>query len=426
MITVSFYTKDTIYEQEAMKLMASLQALNMDYDVQGIESRGNWRANVGYKPTFLLRMLEKHKQPIMWMDVDDTLVKCPEILLQAKCDIAFVFVYEYFGLQAPGPSTAILYFANNGVAKGILKDWIALERKLDYNSAGIQKTGVDMSTFRQVISKNSYWALRASRLILPMSYLRCNFLPGFEGIDVVIDHGHIGGKNKKWKKKWERKMAKFQSKESRPEWETNPQKYIDLLKVEPLATVSWPHLLKAIGDNHCQTILECGFGGADDAIKIHEEFPNVSYMGIDKTEVFVDRAKELCVFPNFEFLLANMEAMPFSDNSFDLVYGKYVLEHLPYYKNALKEMIRVARKKVIVVLFRSLLSGKEDEIKPDTITGTKVYENSYARIPLEQFVTSLGHKYVFTIYETPSIGKSVFPVVTVMDISKEKKENVQK
>ena len=197
MIVVSFYTKDTIYEQEAMKLMASLQALNMDYDVQGIESRGNWRANVGYKPEFLLQMLDRHKQPIMWMDVDDTMVKRPETLLKTKCDIAFVFVYEYFGLQVPGPSTAILYFANNGVAKGILKDWIALERELDYNSDGIQKTGVDMSTFRQVISKNSYWALRASRLILPMSYLRCNFLPGFEGIDAVIDHGHIGAKTRK-------------------------------------------------------------------------------------------------------------------------------------------------------------------------------------------------------------------------------------
>lgn len=229
-----------------------------------------------------------------------------------------------------------------------------------------------------------------------------------------------------WKEKWEKKMANSQVTKNRPEWETNPQEYIDMFKMEPFATASRPYLLKVIKDNNYQTLLECGFGGADDAIKIHEEFPNISYTGIDKTEVFVDRAKELCVFSNFEFLLANMEAMPFSDNSFDLVYGKYVLEHLPYYKNALKEMIRVARKKVIVVLFRSLLLGKEDEIKPDTITGTKVYENSYAKIPLEQFVTSLGHKYVFTIYKTPSVGKSVFPVITVMDISKGKKENVQK
>ena len=196
MIVVSFYTEGTVYEQEAEKLADSLRVLDMRYDIQGIQDRGNWRANVGYKPTFLLQMLEKHKQPIMWLDADDTLVKYPEILWRTKCDIAFVFVYEYFGLKHPGPCTAVLYFANNGAARGILKDWITLEKKLDYNLPETQKTGVDMSTFRQVISAGSYWALRASRLILPMSYLRFNFLPEFEKVDAVIDHGHVSAKTR--------------------------------------------------------------------------------------------------------------------------------------------------------------------------------------------------------------------------------------
>lgn len=197
MIVVSFYTKGTVYEQEAIKLMASLQALNLDYDVQEISDKGSWRANVGYKPTFLLEMLNKHKQPIMWTDIDNVFIKRPEILLKTKCDIAFIFVYGIFGLKVPGSSTGVLYFANNKTARDILKDWIVFEKNMDYSLVKIRKTGVDMTTFRQVISKGGYWALRANRLILPISYLRYNFMPEYQNVEAVVDCGHISAGTKR-------------------------------------------------------------------------------------------------------------------------------------------------------------------------------------------------------------------------------------
>jgi len=229
-------------------------------------------------------------------------------------------------------------------------------------------------------------------------------------------------KIEKWKEKWEKKFAEFQGRENRPEWETNPQKYIDLLKVEPLATTSQPHLLRTLHDNNYKTMLECAFGGADDAVKIYEEFPDIIYTGIDRTEVFIDRANELFQFPNFNFLLANMEKMPFPDNSFDFVYGKYIFEHLPHYKTALKEMVRVAKKRVIVVFFKPLLPGELDEIHPNMRT-TGVHENLYARAPLERFVRGLNCMCVFTIYRTGYLSR-VQPekwmplTVTVMDVLK--------
>lgn len=226
----------------------------------------------------------------------------------------------------------------------------------------------------------------------------------------------------KWKEKWGKKMTESQDKESRPEWETNPQKYIDLLKMELFLTTSQPYLLRVIKDNHCQTILECGFGGADDAVKIHEEFPSVSYTGIDKTEVFVNRANELFQFPGFQFLPADIENLPFPDNSFDFVYTKYVFEHLSYYKTALKEIVRVAQKRIIIIFFKPLIPGEIDEIHPNVRT-TGVHENSYAKAPLERFVKSLNCKCIFTTYKTAYLSQ-VKPerwtpfVITVMDVLK--------
>jgi len=39
-------------------------------DVNEVPSRGSWRANCGIKPSYILKILQKHKQPVIWVDID--------------------------------------------------------------------------------------------------------------------------------------------------------------------------------------------------------------------------------------------------------------------------------------------------------------------------------------------------------------------
>lgn len=39
-------------------------------DVEKVPCQGSWRKNCGIKPFFILKMLEKHRQPVLWVDID--------------------------------------------------------------------------------------------------------------------------------------------------------------------------------------------------------------------------------------------------------------------------------------------------------------------------------------------------------------------
>jgi len=67
-VVVSYYTPK--YEGAAARLRDSLWRHSIPMDLQAIPDRGTWELNCGYKPEFLLAMLEKHKRPIVWLDAD--------------------------------------------------------------------------------------------------------------------------------------------------------------------------------------------------------------------------------------------------------------------------------------------------------------------------------------------------------------------
>lgn len=50
------------------------------------------------------------------------------------------------------------------------------------------------------------------------------------------------------------------------------------------------------------------------------------------------------------FLVADGEALPFPDASFDLVVSSHVLEHLPHFEKGLDEVLRVTKKRAVVAI----------------------------------------------------------------------------
>ncbi len=90
-----------------------------------------------------------------------------------------------------------------------------------------------------------------------------------------------------------------------------------------------------------------------------------------------------------------MEKLPFEDNQFELVYTRHTLEHLKYYKTALKELKRVSSKRVLVILFHDFV--KKDKIRHEKHKNR--YLNYYEKGAFKTFLKKLFSG--IRMYRTP-------------------------
>ena len=72
-VVVSYYTENTLYEEQMKTLEKSLLRHHIPFRIKRIKSLGRWEDNVNHKPTFLKAMLKhygKTKRDIVWTDCD--------------------------------------------------------------------------------------------------------------------------------------------------------------------------------------------------------------------------------------------------------------------------------------------------------------------------------------------------------------------
>lgn len=143
------------------------------------------------------------------------------------------------------------------------------------------------------------------------------------------------------------------------------------------------HVRKYVASKGYGSILDCGSGLCSEFYGyIADEYP-IKYKGIDSCLALVNenRSKGIDVehFP--------LEAIGLQDSSFDVVFCRHVLEHLPYYDQAIPEMVRLASKEVVVVFFLKTID-QNDQIDMGNDHGV-VYHNRYNRACLESFVLGL-------------------------------------
>jgi len=111
----------------------------------------------------------------------------------------------------------------------------------------------------------------------------------------------------------------------------------------------------------------------------------IRYTGIDITEKFIKRAKEL--YPSIDARVGTAYDLPFPDGSYDSVYCKDLLEHLPPdgYKQALNEMWRVTRKLMMIAFY---LPTNNKPTKYHLIVSGH-YEQSYNEREIMDFISGL-------------------------------------
>jgi hypothetical protein len=83
---VSFYTPDWKYPEYAQSLIKDCVRLGLDYSIEPKPSTSTYVGNCNLKPYFIRDKLQTLKKPILWMDVDGSIVSLPDLLLTTSID----------------------------------------------------------------------------------------------------------------------------------------------------------------------------------------------------------------------------------------------------------------------------------------------------------------------------------------------------
>lgn len=77
---ISFFTNDWEYPKYAKSLTQDCIRLNLDHHIVEKQTTGNYKLNCNIKPEFILETINNLKRPVLWVDVDCSIMKYPELL----------------------------------------------------------------------------------------------------------------------------------------------------------------------------------------------------------------------------------------------------------------------------------------------------------------------------------------------------------
>lgn len=140
------------------------------------------------------------------------------------------------------------------------------------------------------------------------------------------------------------------------------------------------------------TVLECGPGVYVDPDTIWRNRLKVRYAAIDVTPAIVQDG----LARGYLVSLGSVEAIPYPARSFDLVYCRHVLEHLPSYRQAIAEMLRVAELVAVAVFWRLDTEAETDVILWNTVEDVPdTFHNMYSQKAISAYLDGLGVAYTW-------------------------------
>jgi len=134
-----------------------------------------------------------------------------------------------------------------------------------------------------------------------------------------------------------------------------------------------------------ESVLDIPCGGCADYRAFKKNSRIKHYKAADITQSFINDAIE----KGIDAEQASIEKIPLSDNTFDVTYSRHILEHLSSYEKALQELVRVAKREVIVIFFMAPHDNKNHVISNKLHDGYPLYHNSYSKPLLEKFLSEL-------------------------------------
>jgi ubiquinone/menaquinone biosynthesis C-methylase UbiE len=108
-------------------------------------------------------------------------------------------------------------------------------------------------------------------------------------------------------------------------------------------------LLTRLADGKPVDLLDCGVMSGVTYRHLRDAGLRMNYTGIDVGEAIIADCRAR--MPEARWARMNVMDMEFADNQFDIVNARHLLETLPYYETAVREMFRVARTHVLITFF---------------------------------------------------------------------------
>ena len=121
-LVISFYTKDTPYEEEVQYLIRSCYEWGIQHEIEGVPSSGSWEMNCAFKPLFILKKLEEYQRPLLWVDADAVFVRKLEALSVFRDDLA-VRMYDCPDDHPSRIVSATVFINATVLAKKIVQLW---------------------------------------------------------------------------------------------------------------------------------------------------------------------------------------------------------------------------------------------------------------------------------------------------------------
>jgi ubiquinone/menaquinone biosynthesis C-methylase UbiE len=211
----------------------------------------------------------------------------------------------------------------------------------------------------------------------------------------------------------------------------------DLERQHLLAQLLKPVSLKALesislpeGSN----ILDIGCGLGDTTLLLSNFFSGTYATGLDQDATLIKAANEekKLLHTNLDFVCGDALALPFEDNSFDFVFCRYLLHHIPGALTAMEEMKRVCKPGGIV--FAQEYDANFFQSYPESYAYPKLLEitnNLFADVHIGrkmiQYFRNLGLKNIaydaqviladhssvlkkFFVMTAKALGKAIFSV----------------
>lgn len=161
-----------------------------------------------------------------------------------------------------------------------------------------------------------------------------------------------------------------------------------------------PNEIKSLAD------IGCGNGVFIKHLQSHKKY--IRIMGIDRSE---EALKHL----SCEKLLGDIESIPLADNSYECVTCLQVLEHLPndIYKNALKELVRISSKYILVsVPFNEIIEKNSTQCPScKTIFNADLHLRSYDERKIDELFNDYNVKLVQKKNVIREISYSLFEIL---------------
>ena len=117
---------------------------------------------------------------------------------------------------------------------------------------------------------------------------------------------------------------------------------------------------------------------------------SVDYTGIDYSAAFIEMARQC--YPKTPFEVGDAAALPLADRACDILISGCVLLHVPDYKKAIAESVRVSR--FCVIFHRTPITGGPTRLYEKTAYGVRCLEFSFNEAELLAEFQSAGLRVV--------------------------------